>query len=70
LYQSRAVWEKNVSSSFETEKSIVDNQVCILEYRNNVRVTFHTNMNIAKAQRKLLIMGTKGSLEGNNFFIS
>jgi len=65
LYHTRPVWEKNVASSFETEKDIVDNQVCILEYRNKVRVSFHTNTNIAKFQRRILILGVKGSLEAD-----
>jgi len=63
LYTTWNAWED--VDPFLTEKGIVDNQVVIMEYRNNVRVTFHANCNSAWPQRRLMICGTKGTMEGN-----
>lgn len=62
LYNSWDAWEK--VDPFESEKDIEDNQVAILEYKNGVRVSFHTNSNCSIKHRRLLICGTKGTLEG------
>jgi len=50
---------------FDSEKDIYDNQVCILEYRNGVRASFHTNSNHVWPQRKIIICGVNGTLEAN-----
>jgi len=50
---------------FSSEKDIADNQVVIMEYRNNVRVTFHTNSSCGWSERKIKLCGTKGTIEGN-----
>jgi len=50
---------------FTVDKTIEDNILVILEYRNNVRVTFHTNCNSAWAQRRMEICGIKGTLEAD-----
>jgi hypothetical protein len=63
LYESWGLaWEK--VDPFESQKDIEDNQVAILEYRNNVRVSFHTNSNSAVTQRKMTICGLQGTIEG------
>eukprot|EP00026_Physarum_polycephalum_P009309 Phypoly_transcript_09428.p1 GENE.Phypoly_transcript_09428~~Phypoly_transcript_09428.p1 ORF type:complete len:429 (+),score=62.47 Phypoly_transcript_09428:44-1330(+) len=50
---------------FTVEKDIEDNIVVIIEFRNNVRVTFHANSNCANPQRRISICGTKGAVEGD-----
>ena len=47
---------------FTTEKTIVDNQVAILEFANGVRATFHTNLNAAKPERRFYIIGSRGTI--------
>eukprot|EP00828_Plagiopyla_frontata_P021603 TRINITY_DN2818_c0_g1_i1.p5 TRINITY_DN2818_c0_g1~~TRINITY_DN2818_c0_g1_i1.p5 ORF type:complete len:152 (-),score=15.68 TRINITY_DN2818_c0_g1_i1:122-577(-) len=50
---------------FTTEKSIDDNTVAIIEFRNGIRATFHTNCCSELAQRTILIIGSEGSLQGD-----
>jgi len=50
---------------FTVEKDIEDNLVAILEFNNNVRVTFHANSNSALPQRRISICGTKGAISGD-----
>eukprot|EP01114_Cavostelium_apophysatum_P021543 TRINITY_DN7552_c0_g1_i4.p1 TRINITY_DN7552_c0_g1~~TRINITY_DN7552_c0_g1_i4.p1 ORF type:complete len:351 (-),score=53.40 TRINITY_DN7552_c0_g1_i4:340-1392(-) len=59
-------WEK--VNAFDSEKDIEDNVVAILEYRNNCRVSFHTNSNSGFPQRKITICGVKGTIQGLYFF--
>ena len=50
---------------FVSGKDIVDNQVCILEYENGVRATFHTNLNACINERRMYIIGTEGTLRSD-----
>jgi len=50
---------------FRTEKTIEDNVVAILNYRNGVHCTFHTNACTAWPQRRILICGVKGTLQAD-----
>lgn len=50
---------------FHSEKDIVDNQVVILEYQNDVRATFHTNLNAAIPERRMYILGTEGAIRAD-----
>jgi predicted dehydrogenase len=50
---------------FDGEGDIVDNQVAILEYANGVRATFHTNLNASLNERRMYILGTKGTLRSD-----
>lgn len=50
---------------FRVEKTIEDNVVAILTYRNGVHCSFHTNACTAWPQRRLLICGTKGTLQAD-----
>lgn len=49
---------------FTSKKDVEDNQVVIIEFFNNVRATFHSNFNSALPQRRILICGLKGTIEG------
>ncbi|MEM1099693.1 MAG: Gfo/Idh/MocA family oxidoreductase [Planctomycetota bacterium] len=44
---------------------IMDHQVCILEYRNGIRGTFHTNANAGQPERRFYLLGTEGSLRAD-----
>ncbi len=50
---------------FTSDKDIVDNQVAIIEYENNVRAAFHTNLNAGIPERRMYILGTEGALRAD-----
>ncbi len=50
---------------FTSDKNIVDNQVAVIEYENNVRATFHTSLNAAIPERRMYILGTEGAIRAN-----
>jgi len=50
---------------FTSDKDIVDNQVVIIEYENNVRSTFHTNCNAGIPERRMYILGTEGAIRAD-----
>lgn len=54
-----------VENPFTTGKSIVDNQVVILEYANGVRGTFHTNCQAGILERRFYILGTEGAIRAD-----
>jgi predicted dehydrogenase len=47
---------------FESDKDIIDNQVAIIEYANSARASFHTNCNSAIPERRMVILGSEGTL--------
>ncbi len=53
------------SDPFGTDKDIIDNQVAIIEFANNVRATFHTNCNSAIPERRMYINGTEGAIRAD-----
>jgi predicted dehydrogenase len=57
--------KKYPKDPFNSEKDTVDNQVVILEYRNGVRATFHTNCASTMPERRIYICGTKGTLRSD-----
>lgn len=63
LYYGWPAWED--VDPFTSEKTVEDNLVSILQYRNGVHVTFHTNCCSALAKRRLLICGVEGTLEAD-----
>ncbi len=50
---------------FTSDKDIIDNQVAIIEYENNVRAAFHTNCNAGIPERRMYILGTEGALRAD-----
>lgn len=50
---------------FTSEKTIEDNVVSIMRYRNGVHCSFHTNACTAWPQRRILICGLKGTLQAD-----
>ena len=47
---------------FRSEKDIMDNQVCIIEYRNNVRVVFQATMCNVLPERRMYFSLTEGNI--------
>ena len=58
-------WPATRRSPFSDGKDIVDNQVALIEYRNGVRATFHTNCNAAIPERRLYLIGSEGTLRAD-----
>lgn len=60
----KSTWEKTEAGDdpFLIEKDIFDNQVAIIEYRNNVRVQFQTTISNAIPERRMYFSGTEGTL--------
>ncbi|QHI69412.1 Gfo/Idh/MocA family protein [Tichowtungia aerotolerans] len=54
-----------MKNPFTADKSIIDNQVVILEYKNGVRATFHANCNAAILERRMYLCGTEGALRAD-----
>ncbi len=52
-------------SPFGDDKDIVDNQVAILEFKNQVRATFHTNCSSAITERRFYIVGSHGAIRAD-----
>jgi predicted dehydrogenase len=52
-------------SPFNSDKDIVDNQVAIIEFANQVRATFHTNCSAAITERRFYIIGSHGSIRAD-----
>ena len=50
---------------FTSDKSIMDNQVAILEFKNGARASFHTNMSASITERRIYILGTEGSIRAD-----
>ena len=59
------IYANRVDDPFVTDKSIVDNQVVILEYFNGVRGSFHTNCQAGILERRFYILGTEGSIRAD-----
>ena len=50
---------------FSLDKDIVDNQTAIIEYRNKVRASFHTNCSSAIPERRIYVCGEKGTIRAD-----
>jgi predicted dehydrogenase len=50
---------------FTAAKDIVDNQVAVIEFENNVRATFHTNCNSGIPERRMCLIGTEGAIRSD-----
>jgi predicted dehydrogenase len=58
-------YSPNTDAFTRQPKDIVDNQVAIIEYENNVRTTFHTNCNAGIPERRMYILGTEGAIRAD-----
>lgn len=59
-------WEdRHRVNPFGEDKDILDNQVVIMEFANQVRASFHTNCNASLIERRFYIVGTMGTLKAD-----
>lgn len=64
--QGYMTWrEGQIENPFTSDKDIVDNQVVIIEYENQVRATLHLNSNSAIPERRMYICGSKGAIRAD-----
>ncbi|MXZ56233.1 MAG: Gfo/Idh/MocA family oxidoreductase [Gammaproteobacteria bacterium] len=59
-----AQWQ-STESSFSGDSDIVDHQVALVEYNNDVRLCFHTNVHTADTFRRFCVIGSNGMVEGD-----
>ncbi len=59
-----AQWQ-STQSSFSGDADIVDHQVALIEYNNDVRLCFHTNVHTADSFRRFCVIGSNGMVEGD-----
>lgn len=59
-----ALWDRS-ESSFSGDADIVDHQVAMIEYDNDTRLCFHTNVHSPDAFRRFCVIGTDGMAEGD-----
>lgn len=57
--------EKITPNPFISDKDIVDNQIVIIEYKNGIRATFHTNCSSGIPERRMYICGSEGTIRAD-----
>lgn len=62
--QTPSMWE-TADNPFLSEGDIVDHQNAILQFENDVTMSFHTNINTPDESRHFCIVGTAGMAEGD-----
>lgn len=50
------------NDSFQSDMDVADHQTAMVEYENQVRLTFHANSQVSLAERRWYIAGTEGTL--------
>lgn len=65
VYQRWPAHWQSTESSFSGDADIVDHQVAIVEYHNDVRLCFHTNVHTSDAFRRFCVIGSNGMAEGD-----
>lgn len=65
IYQRWPSLWQSTDSSFSDDSDIVDHQVAMIEYCNDSRLCFHTNVHTSDAFRRFCVIGTNGMAEGD-----
>lgn len=50
------------NDAFQSDMDVTDHQLAILEYENQVRLSFHANSHVALPERRWYVAGTEGTL--------
>lgn len=58
-------WKESVGNPFTDDKDIVDHQVAIIEYDNDVCATFHTNCSSGIPERRMILLGDRGAIRAD-----
>jgi predicted dehydrogenase len=61
-YALRDAGWMGANDAFQSDMDVTDHQTAILEYDNQVRLSFHANSHVALAERRWYVAGTEGTL--------
>jgi predicted dehydrogenase len=61
-YALRDAGWMGANDAFQSDMDVTDHQISILEYDNQVRLSFHANSHVALAERRWYVAGTEGTL--------
>jgi len=61
-YALRDAGWAGANDSFQSDMDVTDHQTAMVEYQNQVRLTFHANSHVALTERRWYIAGTNGTL--------
>ncbi len=61
-YALRDAGWMGANDSFQSDMDVTDHQISILEYENQVRLSFHANSHVALAERRWYVAGAEGTL--------
>jgi predicted dehydrogenase len=61
-YALRDAGWMGANDAFQSDMDVTDHQISILEYDNQVRLSFHANSHVALAERRWYVAGTDGTL--------
>ena len=61
-YALRDAGWAGANDAFQSDMDVTDHQVAIVEYANDVRLSFHANSHVALTERRWYVAGTEGTL--------
>ena len=61
-YSLRDAGWAGANDSFQSDMDVTDHQVAIVEYANQVRLSFHANSHVALQERRWYVAGAEGTL--------
>ena len=62
VYGERDAGWAAANDAFQSDMDVTDHQVALLEYANDVRLSFHSNSHTSLAERRWYVAGTDGTL--------
>ena len=61
-YSLRDAGWMGANDSFQSDMDVTDHQTAMVEYANDIRLTFHANSHVALPERRWYVAGTEGTL--------
>ena len=61
-YALRDAGWAGANDSFQSDMDVTDHQVAMVEYENEIRLSFHANSHVALTERRWYVAGTEGTL--------
>ena len=61
-YALRDAGWMGANDSFQSDMDVTDHQTAMVEYANDIRLTFHANSHVALPERRWYVAGTEGTL--------
>ena len=61
-YALRDAGWAGANDAFQSDMDVTDHQVAMVEYANDVRLSFHANSHTALTERRWYVAGTEGTL--------